>query len=124
MAAPAALEGRAILIVEDDYLVAQSVIEFLTDAGAQVIGPIGRAAEAIAYIEANGKALDAAVLDVNLHGEKSYPVADALLARAIAFVFATGYGSDAVEDAYLGYPRCEKPFSGHALVAALARAVG
>jgi CheY-like chemotaxis protein len=86
------LEGRHILVVEDDYLVAQVLVDLLEDAGAEVIGPIGWIDEAIALIEDGSQKLDGAVLDINLHGKKSYPVADALAARSVGFVFATGYG--------------------------------
>ncbi|WP_025601115.1 hypothetical protein [Burkholderia sp. WSM2230] len=54
--------------------------------------------------------IDAAILDVDLNGEKSYSVADALASRHIRFIFATGYGTDAVDDPYRHYPRCQKPF--------------
>lgn len=116
----ATLEGRRILVVEDDYLVAQVLVALLEDAGAQVVGPVGWIDEAIAFIEGDRQPLDGAVLDVNLHGTKSYPVADALAARSVGFVFATGYDTGVIEDKYRRYPRCEKPFSQPALVAALA----
>jgi CheY-like chemotaxis protein len=118
----ATFEGRRILIVEDDYIIAQVLVDLFETAGAQVIGPAGRIDEAIALIEGDRQQIDAAVLDINLHGKKSYPVADALAARSVKFVFATGYDSGVIEDKYRGYPRCEKPFSWPALVAALATA--
>ena len=63
--------------------------------------------------------VDAAVLDVDLNGEKSYPVADALALRDIRFIFATGYGLDAVAEGYRHYPRCQKPFDHQAILKAL-----
>lgn len=118
----ATLAGRRILIVEDDYLLGQVLVEVLADAGAEVLGPIGWVDEAVAFIEDDSHELDGAVLDINLHGKKSYPVADALTVRSVGFVFATGYGAGVIEDRYRGHPRCEKPFSPPALIAALATA--
>lgn len=113
------LAGRRILVVEDDYLIAQVLTELLADAGAEVLGPIGRLEEAVAFVENTTETLDAAVLDINLHGSKSYPVADALISRAVRFVFTTGYGTDIIDSRYIRYPRCEKPFNESAVIAAL-----
>ncbi len=115
----ASLEGRLILIVEDDYLVAQALVDLLDDAGAEVVGPIGWIDEALAYVEDDSHKLDGAVLDINLHGKKSYPVADALAARSVGFVFSTGYDGSVIEDKYRHHPRCEKPFRPATLIAAL-----
>jgi CheY-like chemotaxis protein len=122
VAKAAILHGRRILVVEDDYLVAQVLVDLLEDAGAEVVGPIGWIDEAIALIEGDGQKLDGAVLDINLHGKRSYPIADALAARSVGFVFATGYDAGVIEGKYRSYPRCEKPFSQPALIAALAAA--
>jgi CheY-like chemotaxis protein len=114
------LEGRRILIVEDDDLIALVLVHLLVAGGAQVIGPIGRIDEAIALIEGDRPQIDVAVLDVSLHGKVPYPVADALAARSVRFLFATGHDSGVIEDKYRAYPRCKKPFSWPELVAALA----
>jgi CheY-like chemotaxis protein len=114
------LQGRRILLVEDDYFVAQVIIDQLEEAGAQVVGPIGSLDEALAFIKDNGISIDGAVLDVSLHGKKSYPIADALAANGVYVVFSTGYGADAVDGDYRRYPRCEKPFTQDELIAALA----
>jgi len=116
----ARLAGRRILVVEDDYLVGLILVDLLEDAGAEVVGPIGSVEEAIAFLKDGVQAFDSAVLDVNLHGRKSYPIADALTARSVGFVFATGYGGAGLEDRYQRHPRCEKPFTHAALVTALA----
>ena len=65
------LQGRRILVVEDDYLVAQSLCALLEEAGATIVGPFGWADEALKFVEAHRDAFDSAVLDVDLHGEKS-----------------------------------------------------
>ena len=115
------LRGRRILVVEDDYLVALVVSDILEEAGAEVIGPVGRVEEALALIAGNDIAIDGAVLDVNLHGATSYPIADALAARNVRFVFASGYGAGGIDAAYATYPWCQKPFNQSALLAALRR---
>ncbi|WP_233236370.1 response regulator [Bordetella sp. LUAb4] len=107
---PRTLEGRRILVVEDDYLVALTVVELLEDAGAEVIGPYSNAQEAVAMVTSGAMEIDAGILDVNLDGETSFPVADALAARQIFFIFATGYGGSVLGDPYQNYPRCQKPF--------------
>lgn len=104
------LDGRRIMVVEDDYLVALGLSTVLEEAGAHVVGPVASAQEAVALLEEGREMIDAAVLDVDLNGEKSYPVADALASRDIRFIFATGYGIDALAEGYRHYPRCQKPF--------------
>jgi len=113
------LRRRRILVVEDDYLVAEYIVELLHNAGAEVIGPFSRLEPALTFLETGAGNLDGAVLDVNLNGEKSYPIANRLIALAILFCFSTGYGSSALDPAYQHLPRCEKPFSEQALITAL-----
>jgi DNA-binding NtrC family response regulator len=115
----ATLQGRRILVIEDDYLVGIVLADLLEEAGAEVVGPIGEVDEAVTFIKDNGGAFDSAVLDVNLNGRKSYPIADALVSQSISFVFTTGYGAEAIDEAYRRYPRCEKPISQDKLIAAL-----
>lgn len=117
---PGCLQNRRVLVVEDDFLIGDALSELLQDVGADVIGPIGWATEALAVASRPGLLIDIALLDVDLHGERSYPIADALIGRSIPFVFTTGYHCDIVEARYRSYPRCEKPLSGRALVATLA----
>jgi DNA-binding LytR/AlgR family response regulator len=114
------LDGRRILVVEDDFLVAHALCALLEAAGATVAGPIGWADEALALVNDSTNVFDSAVLDIDLHGEKSYVIADALAKRNVRFVFATGYGADALDSDYLDYPRCEKPFDARTLFKALA----
>lgn len=114
------LAGRRILVVEDDFLVGLALSSLLEECGASVVGPIGFAHEALAVIESGNEPVDGAVLDIDLHGEKSYAIADALASRHVRFVFATGYGVDAIDERYRAYPRCQKPFEERALLGALA----
>jgi DNA-binding response OmpR family regulator len=102
----ASLEGVRVLLVEDEYLVASLIEEILEIAGCIVTGPIPRLAQAVDA--ADRETCDAAVLDVNLAGERIYPVADILSRRNIPFVFVTGYG--VLPGEYANRPRLCKPF--------------
>ncbi len=115
------LQGRRILVVEDDFLVAQTLSDALQELGATVVGPIGWAGEATLFVQRHSADFDSALLDVNLHGETSYPVADALAERRVRFVFMTGYGIEAIDEAYRHHPRCEKPVRMKLLLSALSR---
>lgn len=66
--------------------------------------------------------IDFAILDINVAGAKSFPVADILRERDIAFVFATGYGAEGFLDGYRGHPTVRKPYEPHELERAIARA--
>ena len=100
--------GRRVLMVEDEMIVAWLLEDMLTDLGCSVIGPAGSVNQALAMIEA--ELIDAAVLDVNLNGEMSYPIADALAARGVPFVFSTGYNKDSLPNSYQSFPVLQKPF--------------
>ncbi len=84
----ASLEGVRVLLVEDEYLVASLIEEILETAGCIVTGPIPRLAEAVDA--ADRERCDAAVLDVNLAGERIYPVADILSRQARCSASASG----------------------------------
>ena len=86
------MQDRRILVVEDDYMIAQEVQQELEQAGAVVLGPVSSVGKALAILKSD-RPIDAAVLDVNLGGELSFPVAEALEASAVPFLFATGYNS-------------------------------
>jgi len=102
------LRGRRLLLVEDEYMIAADLAQTLEAYGVEVVGPAGSVEDALRLIEA-GERIDAAVLDINLRGERVYPVAEALGEKAVPFVFATGYDAWAIPPAYAQAPRCEKP---------------
>jgi ActR/RegA family two-component response regulator len=114
-----ALRGRTLLVVEDEYILAADLAMRLQDAGAEVVGPAGSVAEALELVEREGSRLDGAVLDVNLGGERVYPVADALIAQGVRFVLTTGYDASAIDSKYSSVPRCEKPVDPSALARSL-----
>lgn len=110
------LPGRRILVVEDEMMVVMMIEELLEESGCTVTAA-GRLEQAL--IHAQAERFDAAILDVNLNGEWSYPVGDVLAARGIPFVFATGYGVDGLPGDYPGVPVMVKPFQDHELLDAL-----
>ena len=112
------LSGRRVLVVEDEMLVSWLLIDMLTDLGCAVVGPAARVNEALTMIEAG--AIDAAVIDVNLNGQASYAIADALAARDVPFVFSTGYAAASLPDGYSSSPVLQKPFHQSELAEALA----
>jgi CheY-like chemotaxis protein len=113
----AALEGARVLVVEDEYLVAALIEQILESAGCIVLGPIPRVPEALDAV--NDDDYDAAVLDVNLAGERINPVADALSERDVPFMFVTGYGANALPREYAERPHIGKPFRTAELVGML-----
>lgn len=102
------LSGRRILIVEDDPYITLALEDTLTDFGMIVAGTARNLAEALRLAEA--ASFDLALLDVNIGQDKIDPVADAIHARGIPFVFTTGCGRAGLPEAYLEQAIIEKPF--------------
>jgi CheY-like chemotaxis protein len=107
---------RRVLIVEDDYLIAADLAYSLEDLGMEVVGPAPSVEAALQLLEDEGERLDGAVLDINLRDQRVYPVANALTARGVPFVFTTGYDAVTIPQAYAAAPRCEKPVDQRKLV--------
>lgn len=107
-----------ILVVEDEMMVAMLMEDMLQDLGHLPVGPAARLEAGIAL--ASNEVLDLGILDVNLAGVKSFPIADLLAARGIPVIFATGYGRNGLDDLYPGVPVIAKPFS----MTNLQRAIG
>jgi PAS domain S-box-containing protein len=85
---------KRVLLVEDEVLIAMGMVQTLGDLDFEVVGPFATVPDALAAIEREH--VDAGILDINLGKEMVYPVAGALRARGVPFVFTTGYGSEAV----------------------------
>lgn len=115
------LPGRRILVVEDEMMVVMMIEQLLEEAGCTVTAA-GRLEQALVHAQA--ERFDAALLDVNLNGEWSYPVGDVLAARGIPFVFATGYGVDGLPGDYPDVPVMAKPFKDHELLDTLRALLG
>jgi DNA-binding response OmpR family regulator len=115
---PEDLHQMRILVVEDEYFLAADLADVLRARGAEVIGPVGTFAEAMKAVESNW--IDRAVLDVDLGGELSFPIAERLEAAGIPYVIATGFCAEALPERFRGKPRLEKPFRPEALAAMMA----
>jgi DNA-binding response OmpR family regulator len=112
------LAGRRVLLVEDEALVAMLIEDALDSAGAVMLGPYAAVAPALAAIP---DALpELAVLDLNLAGESSLPIADELAGRGVPLVFASGYGQAGLPPRFRGRPMLAKPFDPAELIAVLA----
>ena len=101
------LSGLRVLIVEDEALIASLIEDFLLDLGCEVVGPAMHMKDAVEL--AREAAIDGATLDVNIVGEKVYPVADILTERGLPFVFMTGYGAAGLRASDSGRPVLQKP---------------
>ncbi|MEH3108273.1 MAG: response regulator [Sphingomonas fennica] len=112
------LAGRRILIVEDEYFIAADLKAMLAETGALVIGPVSDPATGL--VLAHEAAIDAAVIDVNLCGEPSFAIADALAARGVACLLVTGYDEWALPERYRTLPRLTKPVHMEVVIVAIA----
>lgn len=106
-----------VLVVEDEYFIADDISRALIRHGAQVVGPVPTVQEARALLDT--QALDLAVLDINLRGELVYPLVAELSRRGVPMVFATGYDAAAIPADYGAIPAWSKPFDYDALAGVL-----
>ena len=102
-----------ILVVEDEALIAFMVEDMLGDLGHDVVATAMRLSQALEFAET--REFDVAILDINLDGEKTFPVADVLIRRGLPFAFATGYGRDGLEGKHQDAAVIRKPFSAEEL---------
>jgi len=110
-----ALAGLRILIVEDEAIVAMLIEDMLQALGCTVVKIAANLREGLAAAGDEAVALDGAVLDVNLGGEKVFPVAERLTARGVPFIFSTGYGTKGIADEFACAPVLAKPYGQDAL---------
>ena len=111
------LSGRRVLVVEDEMMVLMMIEDMLADLGCQSVVAAANVDNALALIES--QAFDAAMVDMNLNGEKSHPIADALGARGVPFIFSTGYSGHDMREGYRDRPMLKKPFQFEQLVKVL-----
>ena len=108
-----------VLIVEDESLLVMVLEDMLPELGYEVVASAYSVDSALRTLEAHEP--DLAILDVNLGGARSFPVADALAIRGIPFVFASGYGESILPDRHASALLVPKPYGRQELEAALAK---
>jgi CheY-like chemotaxis protein len=113
------LTGRRILVVEDEYFLADDIGRAFRALGAEIAGPVGHLEDALEILN-DGGILDAAVLDVNIRNEMIFPLARQLRARGVPFVFTTGYDKITVGPEFQDVPLWEKPIDVAAMAQKLA----
>ena len=118
--APSRLAGLKVLVLEDNALVAMHLEEMLGEAGCVVVATIDTVGGALEFIR--NHAVDAALLDVNLKGEKVFGVAEELMARNVPIVFSSGYGERFLPPQFDAAPHLSKPFEPETLWETLAQA--
>ena len=111
------LSGRRILVVEDEMLVVMMIEDMLADLGCKSVASAATVDKAFALIHA--QVFDLALLDMNLNGNDSYPVAEALSARGIPFFYSTGNAGETSKHGYSDRPVLRKPFKYEELVATI-----
>ncbi|MBB2752897.1 UNVERIFIED_ORG: DNA-binding NtrC family response regulator [Rhizobium aethiopicum] len=116
------LRGCHVLVVEDEFMLAEDLSQELAEAGAVVIGPAQTVERAIELL-ATPDVVDAAVLDVNLQGRQVFSVADALLERHVPFIFTTGYDASVLPARFSSMGCCSKPVDMGRLMEALQTAI-
>ena len=115
------LNGIRVLIVEDEAAISMMLEDMLEDFGCEVVGTASRLATALQMAESESCAV--AIIDVNLAGEPSYPLAATLAKRNLPFVFSTGYGGAGIQDPFRARPVVQKPFGQHDLKRTLLEAL-
>ncbi|MBC8049440.1 MAG: response regulator [Chitinophagales bacterium] len=103
-----------ILVVEDEMMLVMLIEDMLSDLGCKSVAAAATVKQALALIDE--QVFDAAMLDVNLNGDKSFPVADALALRGVPFMFSSGYGVDGLTEGYRDRPMLKKPYDVRELV--------
>lgn len=113
------LKHRRVMVVEDQYLIADDLCRALLAAGAEVVGPYASEAKALASIDVGG--IDGVVLDLDLNGCRSMALAERLTTLNIPFVIASGYPDATIPPRFAGLERWPKPYDPVQLTDALPR---
>jgi PAS domain S-box-containing protein len=108
------IEGKRILVVDDEPLIAMDIVASLEDAGCEVVGPATTLQKALSLVESED--IDAALLDANLAGDPVDTLAGVLAGRKIPFAFVSGYGREGLPEAYQQMALIKKPFQRQRLI--------
>jgi CheY-like chemotaxis protein len=111
------LSNRKVLVVEDEMMIAMLIEDMLEEIGCELVGLATSVPHALELI--GKEQVEVAVLDVNLDGQDTYAIADALRQKNVPFIFATGYGSTGLRKEYGNRPVLQKPFETKDLESAL-----
>ncbi len=117
------MKGLKIFVVEDESLVAMQLEDMLFDLGCEVVGLAMRLNGAHEMID-SGVEVDVAILDVNVCGEKVYPVAERFRSAGVPIVFATGYGRSGIEEEWQACPVLQKPYTEQQIETSIGSALG
>jgi CheY-like chemotaxis protein len=111
---------QRILVVEDEAMISMLLEDMVLDCGGEIVGPVAKFDDALEL--AHKAEFGVAVLDLNLNGTLSYPIAEVIRERGIPVIFATGYGADGLLDRFRDCPTLQKPFSQQDFAEAVAAA--
>ena len=115
------LSNRKVLVVEDEMMIAMLIEDMLDEFGCKLVGLATNVPRALDLI--GKEPVEIAVLDLNLDGQDTYAIADALQRKNVPFIFATGYGSTGLRQEYGNRPVLQKPFQARDLETALTEAL-
>lgn len=115
------LRGPRVFVVEDEFLLALSLEDDLRSASFSMLGPYSTLSSAL--LASRREQFDLALLDINLHGEAVFPLADELIARGVPFIFLTGYGAADLPERFRTLPRLQKPYEPSMLIRELHRTI-
>jgi CheY-like chemotaxis protein len=119
---PGPLAGHRVLVVEDEYFLADDIVRTLTALGARIVGPYGDLHEATSVVN-RGIAIDAAIMDINLRDEMVFPLARMLRSRKVPLVFTTGYDRGALEPEFQDVKLWGKPLDLKAMARELTKLI-
>jgi DNA-binding response OmpR family regulator len=117
---PTSERKHRILVVEDEAMISMLLEDMVLDCGGEIVGPAAKFDDALEL--AHKAEFGVAVLDLNLNGTLSYPIAEVIRRRGIPVIFATGYGTDGLLDRFSDCPTLQKPFSQQDFAEAVAAA--
>ena len=112
------LAGRTVLVIEDDFYLADDARSILENAGANVLGPVGNVEDALALLKQAKP--DCALVDINLGTGPNFELASALRSRMVPWIFLTGYDASTIPSEFAHAPRLGKPVDARGLISAVA----